>query len=928
MRKFQIQSTLGSVLSFVIFASMARAADKPVFRSHPPTRPLAAPSDRALSTGPSLFVDVVRGDDCNDGAESRPWKTLSHAAQQLKPGDTLSLRGGTYFEHAAIACRGTRDKPICIRSYPGELAVINGGIREFMEAPQTAWEPCPAGVAGEFQSQKIYAGLADSEGCNLLGNFADSMLPLQGYRFLVDLRDPSMVWDVDGKVDGKEGVYCGPGIFYAVETGRIHVRLAHTNIKALHNDNYRGETDPRKLSLIIAGLKSGPALTLSECRFVTLQDIVVCGARTATVEIRDCRDVTCDGVTVYGGSSAINVEGTSRLRIYNTACRGIAAPWTFRGHLKYRAIEARIFSTGGWSPTGRENQDFELAFSEFTDCVDGVFIGNVKNVHFHHNLLDNVSDDGMFLTSATACDGTTPGGDHYIYQNLLSRCLTTFAFGVGHGRQKMTTHGRQTGSGVWVFRNVFDLRRPVYYQLPEENDDQVNTHGRMANDHGSPAWEPMTIYHNTIVEEVPMRREYYLSDLGAHTSGCGARRLFNNIAVQAEGAVLGRFPPIVLPADKTVGQGTPTDLQADGNMHWSYRQQPDAKSFFDAFRKSGEFATSQKLYAPGWTTHDIVADPLFSKFSGDWKRPILLELSTKSPAIDAGVAIPREWPDPLRAADDDKSDIGAIPAGCEPWRVGVRGRLTVFGEPAPTKAAPTFSPVEFSKRPHSAAPEGKPAGLVKGYPARDAEFIHFVLAKQGVPTIEHDETWLNTNDYAKYGFVALVGDLARAQMKPNRYTEADLQNVQRYLEQGGTLLLMRLGTQAFDSPHGRLALSQLTGDSAPQKDAGLKLRMPEHPWLKHLDLKLDRSWIASRSAMPLLRNKGEALIGTDDGGAATLLRVPAGKGQLIYIGWEISDFLPHGRQASTPDDERNFEEQIQLLRNIVKDVYPAEALTK
>ncbi len=29
----------------------------------------------------------------------------------------------------------------------------------------------------------------------------------------------------------------------------------------------------------------------------------------------------------------------------------IAAPWTYRGSLKYRAIEARIFSASGWSPT-------------------------------------------------------------------------------------------------------------------------------------------------------------------------------------------------------------------------------------------------------------------------------------------------------------------------------------------------------------------------------------------------------------------------------------------------------------------------------------------------------------------------------------------------------------------------------------------------
>ena len=41
-----------------------------------------------------------------------------------------------------------------------------------------------------------------------------------------------------------------------------------------------------------------------------------------------------------------------------------------------------------------------------------------------------------------------------------------------------------------------------------------------------------------------------------------------------------------------------------------------------------------------------------------------------SPALDAGIAIPAEWPDPLRDSDSGKPDIGAFPVGVERWRVG------------------------------------------------------------------------------------------------------------------------------------------------------------------------------------------------------------------------------------------------------------------
>src|SRR6185369_13448456 len=100
------------------------------------------------------------------------------------------------------------------------------------------------------------------------GNFADSMIPLMGYHFLVDLRDSSMNWDVESKSDGSEGVYCGPGVYFAPETGRIHARLAPTTLKALGDENYHGETDPRKLPLIIGGLTAEPALSVRDSEYV------------------------------------------------------------------------------------------------------------------------------------------------------------------------------------------------------------------------------------------------------------------------------------------------------------------------------------------------------------------------------------------------------------------------------------------------------------------------------------------------------------------------------------------------------------------------------------------------------------------------------------------------------------------------------------
>lgn len=100
-------------------------------------RPLPVASSRPMNDGPARFVDVVGGDDQHDGSRSQPWKTIQHAISQLSPGDTLYLKGGMYYEHITVKVRGSSSRPITIRSAPGELAVIDGGLPECQFAGQT-----------------------------------------------------------------------------------------------------------------------------------------------------------------------------------------------------------------------------------------------------------------------------------------------------------------------------------------------------------------------------------------------------------------------------------------------------------------------------------------------------------------------------------------------------------------------------------------------------------------------------------------------------------------------------------------------------------------------------------------------------------------------------------------------------------------------
>src|SRR5262249_20251393 len=135
-----------------------------------------------------------------------------------------------------------------------------------------------------------------------------------------------------------------------------------------------------------------------------------------------------------------------------------------------------------------------------------------------------------------------------------------------------------------------------------------------------------------------------------------------------------RVPGVVIPGKEA------ENLREGGNLLWGLKDGPGLKGDpFAKFRASPLFAASKDRYAPGWTTHDRVADPRFVKLPADASLPADLRLQADSPAVNGGQPIPADWPDPLRDADKGAPDIGALPLSTEAWGVGVDGRISLFG---------------------------------------------------------------------------------------------------------------------------------------------------------------------------------------------------------------------------------------------------------
>ncbi|MGE0609689.1 MAG: hypothetical protein AB7O62_21545 [Pirellulales bacterium] len=679
--------TIFALAVVVGYGDQAQAAEEPVYLSHPPTRTAPPPSDRARDDGPAYFVDAVKGDDSHAGGEDSPWKSINHALLQLKAGDTLYLRGGVYYENVYCAVVGKPDAPITIRSFPGEQAVIDGGLREFFERPAEAWVPHPEGAEDEFRSAQPYKNIRDC-----LGLFGDAHIGLQTYWHETDLRAKNELWiDDPEKKSMVLPLYCGPGLWYDKQTGYIHARLAHTHLENKAVANYRGETDPRKLPLVIAPFNSLP-LFVDQGMHVRFQDLLIRGGGQNAVVLRFGVNLEFDNVTIFAGTYGLRSQSTGPLKMVDCGLHGMIPPWGWRSenslytytptqydpyiplaadanarNIARLPTHAVLVTEGSYEfevfyyPY---NHDWDISRCEFSDGHDGVYLSG-RNIRFHDNLVDNVQDDAIYLSSPASGFND----DIHIYQNLITRSLMAFS---------CNSAGGSLGS-MYIYRNIADLRGGVHVDRPSDKNSQGTiTSYHIFLTHGVELFgiESLFFYQNTLVSNA--HANSFAHRTWANTSARTSRRVFNNLFVY-----LNAFPPL------DVAGAPEHDMQIDGNLHWCAVPEtypPDG--FLEKVRVCAASQKNKDKYPPGWCANDRVGDPRFISFGLEPTAPADYRLQKESPAVGRGIVLPAALEDPARPAEAARPDIGALPAQSDSPRFGRQQRVTLplaFGEKEPAK---------------------------------------------------------------------------------------------------------------------------------------------------------------------------------------------------------------------------------------------------
>ena len=102
--------------------------------SAPTQNPTPAPTATLPATSGKQWFAAPNGSSSGDGSIGKPWDlgTALRKSSTIRPGDILYLRGGKYGKGGSTKftadLAGTKDKPIIVRSYPGEWAVVDGSI--------------------------------------------------------------------------------------------------------------------------------------------------------------------------------------------------------------------------------------------------------------------------------------------------------------------------------------------------------------------------------------------------------------------------------------------------------------------------------------------------------------------------------------------------------------------------------------------------------------------------------------------------------------------------------------------------------------------------------------------------------------------------------------------------------------------------------
>jgi hypothetical protein len=565
------------------------------------------------------FYAAPGGSDNNPGTIVAPWKSVRFGVSRLRAGDTLYLRGGTYFEsNIRISAMGTRDQPVVIRNYPGETPLIDGSFIEFHRQGNMAWSVHDS-ARRVYCSKKVFPGAgrpAEVRGKFLENGKLVTLISYPSMNYLVsDNQYYANQYYATGTNDNPQPRYMGPGIAWDPTTNKICIRLLPVSVEATHGIKFGIplNLDPSQHAIYISAGQTKGFWALPGS-----QHVIVSGVHLAHHTF-DVRGVLVNYtfrnlVSTPGQYSFVLEKGSHDILIDTVVMRHLLPPWLAWTDVKGGEQPGRATRLTGI--TGEADYyNLEVRHSTFEGVFDGILAtGAQHGIRVHHNTFKGVWDDTVQLGSAV-----------YNFEFAYNR---VYGAGVSH-------HG--TGSSLkpgrkYIHHNIFDSSRPILWTrfdpdrlrpLPEQgwrNPIPLSSH----QESGPGSGDPWKIYNNTFIFGSSITGTIGQT-LWLSNESRTPHEVYNNIFSQRLIDVT-RYPTPASPHWVTFGRYMRVDTGAeiyDGNIYHrlSTNRAPLFARLKDGtgsvanfsglreFKVSKQFYATRSYYRNGWESSGLEVDP-------------------------------------------------------------------------------------------------------------------------------------------------------------------------------------------------------------------------------------------------------------------------------------------------------------------------------
>lgn len=524
---------------------------------------------------PREYYVSPHGDDNNAGSFSSPWRTINHSIERLSRGDVLYLREGRYYEHEIrIGLKGTALEPITIQAYPGERAIIDGGMPYFAAAPNAEWELVDGNIH-LYRSKRTF-----------VGTFVRAWLMDDDIQ-LIEYEDEMNMMSVNyDRLDGMTPFYMGPGVQLRSD-GHIYIRLQYnptdlTDSQGSPIDPLPADIDPNKNKIAI--FVSENIFLLDGVEYIHIKNIELSYAKVA-MDLNTSSYVELSGCTLNFGSYGLVIRGgVHHWNIHDCEFNNGLPDYVYWTDVKNGSQEvAEAYPEFQSTAINGPMITFDVHNNLFRDAFDAFHVDDGStDVRIANNILKNMRDDGLELSRGIS--------DVEIAHNML--------WHVGSGISNL---GSDTSPGhVYIHHNVIDnsaYQRGGRSGNYRSGDWPVWTVIDPFGSHGSgnqASW--WKIYNNTIVT----RRSGYNWHAAGPTAVTGNPELYvyNNIFYVIDDRIVYR--------DDLAALGS----HYDGNV--IYRRAPGKLPLFLQFGDGGDYgslADFRSHSGTDWEVNGLEIDP-------------------------------------------------------------------------------------------------------------------------------------------------------------------------------------------------------------------------------------------------------------------------------------------------------------------------------